>query len=1116
MENGVSPVSCPVCTLYMREGVTLKKHLETHPKDQVIAALVRISAGDSPGTTENQSDNQTSVAGSGNQELISGSQCYPPSSSHFTTAITYQHFLSSNGCATNNVIPQYVSFPAILSAPGADHSASNQAAFMQMVYSPFLVQQQQQQQFQLLSSVTSPSFQQPFMRPVVPSYSTHHVPQPQISVTSVPVPQTVPYQASDFPTGHVPQELQNANNIIPSSVSLPHSSSSSLCTSSLPCSVSSGSFLLSSVREQSTSHNEPDTVNRPRSVSLDQHRTFSVSKEIVQCSKQQVIEEPVIPDVPKEDADIPSSTGSTGTVHSGVATQTNDICCENDDQKSPCVVKDVQGAVSLEDAASSLQQEPLRGESVNVRVRKDLNDVAVSPMVHSHDSGSEESVEDEYMDMRNDDVSQMSGVLRSTLRIQPPPISVADSDEYITSDRQFSSQGEPSTEESAVKEISDLCQENCEKLDEKKEGSSNRFLDLDSSEPVSVIEIDGIRILVPSHFLENPPSLLGAKVSAEDSPASLPLGLSLSHEDKIRHPRETEPQATPVPNLNIQTDDDLLAREQWELSDGSDADIILEHEATASVIEKQDKSVTSREERRRDRETRVYKCGTCGEPFNCPKERRVHRTNVHCDDKSGCSKMLASASGVKVSASVESRKQVYKRKPRLKRMIKEEDDKCCVKTEEPQFMEVFLEEDTETKMEIEDGEQLPENVSASVDTVETGEVLKHEPELESTAVHPCSMCTEVFTTPKLRTSHEHKVHKKSKEKKNVCATCKEVFTSDAEYQSHLKTHPLECLQCGKYFYRRQNLELHLKRHLGIKPHKCTICDKAFVTKQKLAEHTNSHTGNAPIKCPLCDETFRRYSNLIQHKNRHHMKIKKKVRDFICHCGEIFHSKKKLEWHKEIHEEKPKCCTYCSERFVHASSLTRHIRKAHDCRYVPKCGREVENVECKLCGYVFLKSSLPVHMRMHSGERPYSCHVCGKDFTTKWNLQLHRWTHAARSSKPFKCSLCKSAFFRRNDYTAHMHSHRNVRPYTCNHCGCQFIRKYNCLRHVREHEVGKSFSCNVCGKLFHRSYYLKEHLRVHSGARPFACHICGKASSTKSNHNKHVKIHHAREPVNTEG
>jgi hypothetical protein len=313
------------------------------------------------------------------------------------------------------------------------------------------------------------------------------------------------------------------------------------------------------VKEQSTSHNEQDAVNKSRSVSSDQHRSGSVSSGVVQCSKQQLVEESVVEDVPKEDSGMPISNG-TDTVHSGVATQTGDMVYEDEDQKSPCVAKDVEVAISLEDAASSIQQEVPRGESVNVRVRKDLNDVAVSPMVHSQDSGSEESVEDEYVDIRDEDMSQMSGVLRNTLRIQPPPVSVEDSDEYITSDRQFSSQDEPGTEESAVKEISELCQEKCEKHDEKKEESANTFPDLDSSEPISVIEIDGIRILVPSHFLENPPSLLGSKVPPDDSPASMPLGLALSPEDKIHHPKDTEPEGAPVPSLNIQTDEMMPPR----------------------------------------------------------------------------------------------------------------------------------------------------------------------------------------------------------------------------------------------------------------------------------------------------------------------------------------------------------------------------------------------------------------------------------------------------------------------------------------------------------------------------------------------------------------------------
>lgn len=72
--NNSSPssgqVCCPVCTLFLREGMTLQTHLYTHPIDQVIDALVRVSL------------NQAHAAS------------VPMASSHYT-AITYQQFLSS-------------------------------------------------------------------------------------------------------------------------------------------------------------------------------------------------------------------------------------------------------------------------------------------------------------------------------------------------------------------------------------------------------------------------------------------------------------------------------------------------------------------------------------------------------------------------------------------------------------------------------------------------------------------------------------------------------------------------------------------------------------------------------------------------------------------------------------------------------------------------------------------------------------------------------------------------------------------------------------------------------------------------------------------------------------
>lgn len=347
-----------------------------------------------------------------------------------------------------------------------------------------------------------------------------------------------------------------------------------------------------------------------------------------------------------------------------------------------------------------------------------------------------------------------------------------------------------------------------------------------------------------------------------------------------------------------------------------------------------------------------------------------------------------------------------------------------------------------------------------------------------------------------------------------CDTCRDDFKNLKSFNKHFTTHPAECALCGRSFTRWATFTLHLKRHFNIRDYECRLCNKSFILRQKLVEHLRIHTGIAPIQCNICFARFRRYSNLAQHRNRHHLNKRPYKKDYVCECGETFVSQAKLNWHKETHEEKPKVCPFCRERFIHRNSLTRHIRLSHPEKYTLLKNK---TVSCPYCNQKYLQTSLKAHLETHSKEKnQYSCQICNKEFSTKWNLKQHQWTHANRSSKPFQCNVCPNAFVRENDYVTHMNAHRSIRPYTCNHCGCQFVRKSNWMRHTREHEQEKMFSCDTCSKKFHRAYYLTEHRRVHTGERPFSCNICGKTSATKTNHNKHIKIHHARDPLTAEG
>ena len=304
------------------------------------------------------------------------------------------------------------------------------------------------------------------------------------------------------------------------------------------------------------------------------------------------------------------------------------------------------------------------------------------------------------------------------------------------------------------------------------------------------------------------------------------------------------------------------------------------------------------------------------------------------------------------------------------------------------------------------------------------------------------------------------------------------------------------------------VNIHSGGHDAERSYDCYVCEESFSTPRGLTNHHRSHTTDVEYKCNDCGSLFKtEWSSMNHFCNSNEARLPERV----CDDSRNGTATQDVQTHDQDQtfrtREEGVAGNPKGSELNQENASTQQTFKAM--------------IECPYCNKKLTSERLfQIHLRVHSGDKPYSCAVCHAKFANVQGLATHSGSR--------KCGSTRGAHYLNQGPATNQPDSTNLENQQLDdspHETPTFYLAQDIFETYTDEaagpelspEVGKgskigpgkgeaNMPCPRCDKKFRSGYYLTIHMRNHTGDKPYKCSECGQRFASSQSLANHRRTH----------